>query len=223
MSAFDPYAILGLERTANAGEIRKAYRKRAKDTHPDTEGGSKEAFEVIAKAFSILADPRRRAQYDQTGTFDADTAASVDPVFAQAVGYLGSVVLHEMLDNELDPLNPSVDLIAALRGLIASESQPIKDKQRTTKRALDRIGKLEKRLKRKKAEGEDALLGIFKWKRELLQDTLKAVEFDLAVRRRADDILAEYEIEGFVREGKILMPHDFKLEIIGSAFRNLSQ
>jgi curved DNA-binding protein CbpA len=203
---FDPYAILGLDRTASAGDIRKAYRGRAKDTHPDAEGGSKEAFEDIAKAFAILADPRRRAQFDQTGTYD-DAAASADPIFAQAVGYLGSVVIHEALENDMDPLNPAVDLMAALRGFIASESQPIKDKQRTTRRALDRIDKLEKRLKRKKGEGDDVVMGIFKWKRDLLQQLLAAVDFDLAVRKKADAILAEYEIDGFSRLGKIITPY----------------
>lgn len=202
---FDPYAILNVGRDASAGEIRKAYRHRAKGTHPDAEGGSQAAFEEVAKAFAVLADPRRRAQFDQTGTVDEDMG-NADPVFAQAVGYLGSVILPQVLENDLDPFNPGVDLLAALRGFIASESGPIKEKKRITKRALERVDRLGEKLKRKKKDGEDTLGGILKWKRDLLDQTLKAVEFDLAVRTKADEILAEYEIEGFVREGRIIMP-----------------
>lgn len=67
------YSILGVDRNATADEIKKAYRKKAMDHHPDRHNGdkSKEAeFKKINEAYSILSDDTKRAQYDRFGTAD---------------------------------------------------------------------------------------------------------------------------------------------------------
>ena len=66
----DYYAILGVERTASADDIKKAYRKLAQKHHPDVnkEKGAEEKFKEIAEAYQTLKDPEKRAAYDQLGT-----------------------------------------------------------------------------------------------------------------------------------------------------------
>jgi curved DNA-binding protein CbpA len=62
------YEILGLERSATDDEIKKAYRKLAKEFHPDTNQGdanAEERFKAISEAYFILSDVGRRYQYDQ--------------------------------------------------------------------------------------------------------------------------------------------------------------
>ena len=56
----DPYQILGVPRTATQSEIRKAYRKRAKELHPDLHPGDKKAeaqFKALSAAYHLLNDP----------------------------------------------------------------------------------------------------------------------------------------------------------------------
>lgn len=63
----DPYKTLGLSKTASQDEIRKAYRKLAKETHPDLNPGNAEAerrFKEIAAANDILSDPDKRKRFD---------------------------------------------------------------------------------------------------------------------------------------------------------------
>lgn len=70
MAAIDYYKILGLERTAKAADIKKAYRALARKYHPDTNSGDKEAnkkFQQLNEANSILGDPEKKKKYDLYG------------------------------------------------------------------------------------------------------------------------------------------------------------
>ena len=66
----DYYEVLGVEKTATADEIKKAYRKKAIQYHPDKNPGDKEAeekFKEAAEAYDVLRDPDKRARYDKFG------------------------------------------------------------------------------------------------------------------------------------------------------------
>ena len=72
--ARDPYQELGVSRSASADEIRKAFRKLAKQHHPDTNPGDKaaeERFKQVSAAFDILGDVEKRKKFD-AGEIDAD-------------------------------------------------------------------------------------------------------------------------------------------------------
>jgi len=72
----DPYAALGLKKTATADEIKKAYRKIARDSHPDLNPEDKEAearFKAAAAAYDFLKDAEQRARFDR-GEIDATGA-----------------------------------------------------------------------------------------------------------------------------------------------------
>lgn len=67
----DYYRILGLNRSASADEVRRAYRKLAMQYHPDRNAGDKQAeekFKDINEAYQVLSDPQKKARYDQLGS-----------------------------------------------------------------------------------------------------------------------------------------------------------
>lgn len=66
----DYYEVLGVGKTATADEIKKAYRKKAVQYHPDKNPGDKaaeEKFKEAAEAYEVLSDPQKRQRYDQFG------------------------------------------------------------------------------------------------------------------------------------------------------------
>ena len=90
----DYYEVLGVAKTATAEEIKKAYRKKAIQYHPDKNPGDKEAeekFKEAAEAYEVLSDPQKRQRYDQfgfagmqgAGGFSGGQGFSMEDIFQQ--------------------------------------------------------------------------------------------------------------------------------------------
>ncbi|MAI90416.1 DnaJ C-terminal domain-containing protein [Ponticaulis sp.] len=72
--SWDPYAALGLKKGADAAAVKKAYRKLAKENHPDVrpnDPAAEETFKRATAAFNLLSDPDQKARYDR-GEIDAE-------------------------------------------------------------------------------------------------------------------------------------------------------
>jgi DnaJ-class molecular chaperone len=108
----DYYRILGVSPEATSEELKRAYRKRAFELHPDRNGGTREAeqaFKELTEAYAVLGDPGRRASYDAPsaaggapfgGSFDPDDAFRDlfrNQAFADLFGQLASDFAREGL------------------------------------------------------------------------------------------------------------------------------
>ncbi len=123
-SAKDPYAILGVARDADEGTIRKAYRKLARELHPDVNPGNpaaEERFKAVSEAYSVLSDPDKRKAYDEFGEisfqpgFDAAEARRARDAFGGGFGGFqdfggaeaGPAAFEDLLSNLFGRAGPS--------------------------------------------------------------------------------------------------------------------
>ena len=92
MAKRDYYEVLGVDKSATAEEIKKAYRKMAVKYHPDKNPGDKAAedkFKEAAEAYSVLSDADKKAKYDQFGHAGVDGAG---PDFSGGFGNLNDIL-----------------------------------------------------------------------------------------------------------------------------------
>lgn len=94
------YAILGISPEASTSEVKNAYRRLAKQYHPDHEGGDSRKFRDIQEAYCVLADAEKRRQYEQHGSGEPVRVRVVRPRYAR----------------EAEPLIPERDPFARGRG-----------------------------------------------------------------------------------------------------------
>src|SRR4051812_15879412 len=104
MVSEDYYDLLGIQRGADEAAIKAAYRRMAKECHPDRQGGCKNAeakFKAINEAYDVLKDPQKRAAYDRFGKAAFQNGGHGDP-FAEG-GFNGfsdifSTIFGEFMD-----------------------------------------------------------------------------------------------------------------------------
>jgi len=82
MRDFDPYEVLGVDKGSSQADIKKAYRQKSKELHPDKTGADEEAMAELNEAYEIIGDPESRKFYDEHGMA---TLADKDKVVAEII------------------------------------------------------------------------------------------------------------------------------------------
>lgn len=179
------YDDLGLGKDASKEEIRKAYRRKASEHHPDKDTGNKEKFQVIQHAYDILGDEQRRKRYDSDGT--ENEQLSIQGQARQQV----TVIILKILE-QVEP--ESINMIEAIERTISQGEENAKNAIRTGENKLRKFNQALKRFKQKKKGVNYIALAIESVVRQHKQQ-LEGVKEQLEIMKEMRKILSEYEYE----------------------------
>lgn len=152
-AAFDPYDILGVPQSATPSEIKSAYRRRARETHPDiSKATDADAFQSVVRAYGVLSDPAKRKRFDETGDFEEiDHVAERKAAMSVLVDMFERVI--ERAASESFNL-ASINIVAKLRELISKNIDDANDQMRSLDYQIDERLSLRRRITRK-GDGEN--------------------------------------------------------------------
>jgi curved DNA-binding protein CbpA len=183
MKAADHYTTLGVPRDADGPTLKRAYRRKARVTHPDAPGGGKESFQRVERAYRVLKDPSRREAYDRFGEASEGTRSvaqqAEDELVAALVASVDAcpdVAAHDVLSHAaqllLDKRGKSQKAIRNAEAQVA--------KFRAAAGRLSRMG------------GESPLCAALEAKAEEGEAWVKGARFDVAKLDAALALAAEH-------------------------------
>jgi curved DNA-binding protein CbpA len=191
-SEINLYEILGISKSATENEIKRAYRRRSMECHPDKNGGEEtEDFRSVNLAYTILMNKQKRLTYDLTGEFDGQT--KVDNSRVEAMKELQRVMLCLLEDS--DDSIFFENLPARVLELFNLNIQKSKNVMVDLKKSMRRVRRFKKRFHYKKEDNNDFItLGMERKLYEISTSISGEVEkirmFNLML-----ELLAGYEYE----------------------------
>jgi curved DNA-binding protein CbpA len=194
--SWNPYDELGVAKDAGQDEIRRAYRARAKATHPDVDGGSEEAFAKVQLAYAILKDAVERKRFDETGEVKEQRVDNIRPT---AVGLILSV-FEKIVDDYTnsgfnEAINPErMDLMAVMKGQFTKEIAQAKSNIATGEASILMMKRLKGRFSNKvKNAPENPMVRALEMKCAAAEKQIENIRHGIKVRETCNAILDQYD------------------------------
>lgn len=187
----NPYDILGVPKTASTDQIKSAYRKRARDTHPDR-GGDGDKFAEVTRAYSILMDPDLRKRFDETGAVDEVNPLTIRQRMIQIIAQMFNSALA--VEGERGTSLRHFPLIKAMRAQMGQNLAQAYDVAAKHKKSLDDRQFLLARISRTD-DGENIFADIIRGQITQLAAIVKTADLDIQAMEMACDELMAYENE----------------------------
>jgi len=139
------YDVLGVPRDATSAQIKEAYRRMAKQHHPDAVGGDGVKFQKIAHAYAVLSSAARRKKYDETG----DVGEPFDRehhVMLELVGLVFDKFMFQAIENEVAQyINVPQEMIRTLTELKGNHKKMIGGGEKVRAGLQDALTRIMKR------------------------------------------------------------------------------
>jgi curved DNA-binding protein CbpA len=184
----DHYESLGVDRDADQDTIKKAYKRKAMESHPDRDGGSEQAFQCIQRAYSVLSDPERRKLYDETGMDGLESQEQEESIHEQ----LGSLFLELVDKVDVEYRNITLEMKQIIQGLLAENEKRINElnsKIEKRKKALQRITR---------KSGDNVLRIMLERQIAQIENNIQTLKHQRYVVDRMLELVDEYEYQSDV-------------------------
>lgn len=182
----DYYETLGVARDASAEDIKRAYRKRAKELHPDTNpDADPEEMTELNVAYEVLGDEEKRRHYDATGCAD-DGRKRMEVEVRE--GILTLILQH------VQAMEGNGDVMARVTADIVSQLRGAEQNVREGEKVLRALHRAEKKL-RYKGTGHDYVRTALEKRIEEIQHKIELSKINVERIRLAQERIKEYDYE----------------------------
>lgn len=135
------YEYFDIDEKADKETVKKAFRRKAKETHPDTNNNKNDDFQKTKKYYMILADPEKRKKYDETGEIDEKSEK----------GNLYISLLAELFKNLVQSRDTfNFDMFKAMMDKLDTNIASMEQGIEKAKKSIEKLQKLEKKITPKK-------------------------------------------------------------------------
>ena len=184
------YERLGITKDSTKSEIRAAYRKASKKSHPDA-GGSPEKFALVKRAHDILTDEERRRKYDDTGD---ESEVAPENGFSAVSQILAQTLENVMVQIERKNGDPSeFDVIGDMKILLQTAIDNVEQKKAGIQKNKKKAEKMLGRFKTKK--GPNILEGVFLQKIASAEIAIDNLGKELDTAKKAYELLKDYSFD----------------------------
>lgn len=168
------YDLLGLSRDATPSQIKSAFRRAAKQSHPDA-GGDADQFQRLKAAYEVLSDEEARKYYDETGEVPADRLSSLaeDERFRTLLGDMLVTIISQAGAPEF------TDILEETRGTLSRQIKAADRQLVSFSHLTARLGEVLRRLHG--PEKEDVITELLQ---QRLTETENKIKLTLALKRR---------------------------------------
>jgi curved DNA-binding protein CbpA len=177
------YDDLGVPKDASPDEIKRAYRRKAKQNHPDRKGGSTDAMSTINRAYMTLSDPEKRERYDRMGD---DGSHGVKPTIEQRAHQALMQGFAQLMERASDDM----DWFKLLRDGISQQKAKVKQNKQMAERDIRRTEKARKRIR-----GGTLFDGLLDQRLLSARNAIAGFEEELLVIAESEKMLRGYEME----------------------------
>ena len=144
------YDTLGVAVDATKAEIKKAFKRKASKAHPDRDGGDKETFQALQRAYAVLSDDRSRQKYDTDGEEGGEHVLTPRESAYQNLAMLFTGIINENMD-----CIETIDIIASIEANVKKNRMGPKAVIKKMEKRLAKINKATAKLKRKQKKHKD--------------------------------------------------------------------
>lgn len=215
--AVDLYERLGLDRLAKPDEIKHAYRRLARQMHPDN-GGDPDDFIDITEAYNVLMDPEARKDYDLAGYVDPRHHLKLQRAMIDRMAALLDTTFQEAASVPIE----MVDVVETMKNVLRVEVAKDEARREELYRYLTLLQKVRGGVKRE-GEGQNAFIAVVDSRVPVAQEELTDLLWRLKVSERAKEELdchkSIVEVVRFVQAGMYPAQGGSGVFSLGSIFR----
>lgn len=181
----DLYSTLGVDKQSSEEQIKKAFKKKAKESHPD-KGGDKEKFVNINKAYQILSDDSKRKKYDETGQIDDfnENDAATNELLA---------LFNKVIESYSPEQLKEIDIIRTIKIDLNNTTKNINELITRNGKYQKDLKKIIKRVNKKKDTNRNIFLPVVEAKIKKIETDIFYLERQKLVLKKAEEIVDEYE------------------------------